>query len=103
MLKLNGWKMLADYMLVKESDPITQSEGGIVYAETAARNDPTGTILAVGPDAGPDFPVGGAVMFTPTGGFPTFVGDDEYLVLQPKHIVAVRESLASVASDPSNN
>lgn len=97
---MNGWQMCGENLLIKESPPITQM-GSIHIAETAARHDPTGTVIAAGPDSIKSFPVGSAVMFTPSGGFPTFIGQEEYLVLLPKHIVATRESLDAVTVDQS--
>jgi len=97
---MNGWKMQGENLLVKESPPITQL-GSIHLSAEAARNDPTGTVIAAGPESVDRFPVGSAVMFTPSGGFPTFIGTEEYLVLLPKHIVATRETLDAVTLDQS--
>ena len=90
--------MCGENLLVKESPPVTKI-GVIEIATEGARQDPTGTVIAAGPDSIKSFPVGSAVMYTPSGGFPTFIGREEYLVLLPKHIVATRETLDAVTTD----
>ena len=95
------WQMLHDNILIKEAEAVSQI-GSIALPDSAVRQDPIGTVVDVGTENPLGLAVGDLVMYTPSGGFPTFLGDEEYIVLRPADIVAKGIQLDAASDDTSS-
>ncbi|MCL5797971.1 MAG: co-chaperone GroES [Patescibacteria group bacterium] len=92
-------KPLFDYVLVKPLEEETKTPSGIVLPETAKEKPQIGQIMAVGP-GGVDnegkktvimVKVGQKVMYKKWGGNEVKVGNEEWLLVEQKDILAVVE------------
>lgn len=96
------WQMLYDNILIKESEAVKQI-GSIALPSNAERQDPIGTVVEVGPENPLGLQPGDLVMYTPSGGFPTYLGDTEYIVLRPTDLVAKGVPVDAAADDTSTS
>lgn len=89
-------KPLGDRVFVKVSESQTQTAGGIILPDAAKEKPQVGEITAVGPgkveDNGSrramDVSVGDKVLYSKYAGTEIKLGDDEYILLSEKDILA---------------
>ncbi len=101
MAKVNGSKIkpLFDYVLVRPLEEEEVTPSGIVIPDTAKEKPQVGEVMAVGPgalnDAGKQLPmmvkVGQKVIYKKWGGNEVKVGQEEWLLIEQKDIMAVVE------------
>lgn len=96
-LKPNSIQPLFDYVLIAPLEGQTKTPSGILLPETAKEKPQIGKVMAVGPggisDDGKKRPmtvkVGQKVMYKKWGGNEIKVGNDEWLLVEQKDIMAV--------------
>ena len=101
MGKLNASKIkpLFDYVLVKPLEQEEVTPSGIVIPDTAKEKPQVGEVMAVGPgalnDEGKQLPmmvkVGQKVIYKKWGGNEVKVGQEEWLLIEQKDIMAIVE------------
>ncbi len=101
MAKVNGSKIkpLFDYVLVRPLEEEEVTPSGIVIPDTAKEKPQVGEVMAVGPgalnDEGKQLPmmvkVGQKVIYKKWGGNEVKVGQEEWLLIEQKDIMAVVE------------
>ena len=101
MVKLKGSKIkpLFDYVLVKPLEEEEVTPSGIVIPDTAKEKPQVGEVMAVGPgalnDEGKQLPmmvkVGQKVIYKKWGGNEVKVGQEEWLLIEQKDIMAIVE------------
>ena len=101
MAKVNGSKIkpLFDYVLVRPLEEEEVTPSGIVIPDTAKEKPQIGEVKAVGPGAlseeGKQLPmmvkVGQKVIYKKWGGNEVKVGQEEWLLIEQKDIMAVVE------------
>jgi chaperonin GroES len=92
-------KPLEDRIVVQANEAETTTASGIVIPDTAKEKPQEGTVVAVGPgrvdDNGKRVPidvkVGDVVLYSKYGGTEVKYGQDEYLVLSARDVLAVIE------------
>ena len=92
-------KPLFDNILVKPEEQEKQTASGIILPETAKEKPQIGTVMAVGEgwhnDEGKVFPlvvkVGQKVMYKKWGGNEVKVGNEEWMIVEQKDVLAVIE------------
>ncbi len=92
-------KPLEDRIVVQANEAETTTASGIVIPDTAKEKPQEGTVIAVGPgrvdDNGKRVPidvkVGDVVLYSKYGGTEVKYGQDEYLVLSARDVLAVIE------------
>ena len=96
-LKPNSIQPLFDYVLIAPLEGQTKTPSGILLPETAKEKPQIGKVMAVGPggmsDDGKKHPmlikVGQKVMYKKWGGNEIKVGNEEWLLVEQKDIMAV--------------
>lgn len=91
-------KPLADRVVVKPLEAEEKTRGGILLPDTAKEKPQEGKVVAVGPgrvlDSGQKVPVevkvGDIIFYSRYGGQEIKIGDDEYLILSERDILAVK-------------
>jgi chaperonin GroES len=99
ILNAKSIKPLADYVLIAPVEQETKTPSGILLPETSKEKPQIGDVRAVGPggfnDAGKavamTIKVGQKVMYKKWGGNEIKVGNEEWLLVQEKDIIAVVE------------
>ena len=90
-------KPLFDYVLVKPLEGETKTPSGIVIPDSAKEKPQVGQVMAVGPgtvnDHGQKIPmlvkVGQKVLYKKWGGNEVKVGNEEWLLIEQKDVMAV--------------
>lgn len=93
------WKPLNDHIIVKPSEVLSETPGGIVIPEIAKKKPTSGKVVAVGPgkmlENGTrslmDVIEQDVVLYTKYSGIPIEVGDEKFLVLNENDLLAVGE------------
>lgn len=99
IIKQNSIKPLFDNVLIKPLEGEARTPSGIVLPETAKEKPQIGKVMAVGPgsvtDEGKKIPMlvkeGQKVMYKKWGGNEIKVGQEEWLLVEQKDILAVVE------------
>ena len=90
-------KPLEDRIVIKQVEAVTTTASGLVIPDSAKEKPQEGTVVAVGPgridDKGNRVPVdvaeGDVVLYSKYGGTEVKVGNEEYLVLSARDVLAV--------------
>ncbi len=90
-------KPLEDRIVIKQVEAVTTPASGLVIPDSAKEKPQEGTVVAVGPgridDKGNRVPVdvaeGDVVLYSKYGGTEVKVGNEEYLVLSARDVLAV--------------
>lgn len=90
-------KPLEDRIVIKQVEAVTTTASGLVIPDSAKEKPQEGTVVAVGPgridDNGNRIPLdvaeGDVVMYSKYGGTEVKVGNEEYLVLSARDVLAV--------------
>jgi chaperonin GroES len=96
-LNVSTVKPLGDRVFVKVSAKEEKTAGGIFLPDTAKEKPQVGEVAAVGPgkrnDDGsrqePEVKVGDKVLYSKYAGTDVKIGDDEYILLAEKDILAI--------------
>ena len=99
IIKPNSIKPLNDFVLIAPLEEEQQTPSGILLPETAKEKPQVGKIMAVGPgaitDDGKKIPMtvkkGQKVMYKKWGGNEIKVGQQEWLLVEQKDILAIVE------------
>ncbi|MBI4990523.1 co-chaperone GroES [Candidatus Gottesmanbacteria bacterium] len=99
IIQSNSIKPLFDNVLIKPLEGETKTAGGILLPETAKEKPQMGKVMAVGPgavaDDGKKIPMmvkaGQKVMYKKWGGNELKVGNEEWLLVEQKDILAIIE------------
>ncbi|WP_423299012.1 co-chaperone GroES [Glutamicibacter nicotianae] len=90
-------KPLEDRIVIKQVEAVTTTASGLVIPDSAKEKPQEGTVVAVGPgrvdDNGNRIPLdvaeGDVVLYSKYGGTEVKVGNEEYLVLSARDVLAV--------------
>ena len=90
-------KPLEDRIVIKQVEAVTTTASGLVIPDSAKEKPQEGTVVAVGPgrvdDKGNRIPVdvaeGDVVLYSKYGGTEVKIGNEEYLVLSSRDVLAV--------------
>ncbi|RJQ30928.1 MAG: co-chaperone GroES [Actinobacteria bacterium] len=89
-------KPLGDRVVIKRLEAEEKTKSGIVLPETAKEKPLQGEVISIGPGriedgkrVAPEVKVGDKVIYREYGGTDVKVGDQEYLVLEEKDILAI--------------
>lgn len=88
-----------DRVVVRRSNPLSESNGGILIANVAKETPGEGTVVAVGPGAKSakdvliptTVKVGDKVLFNKASGIPTQIKGEDLLIMKEEEILAVLE------------
>ena len=90
-------KPLEDRIVIKQVEAVTTTASGLVIPDSAKEKPQEGAVVAVGPgridDKGNRIPLdvaeGDVVLYSKYGGTEVKVGNEEYLVLSARDVLAV--------------
>ncbi|WP_313812772.1 co-chaperone GroES [Glutamicibacter sp.] len=90
-------KPLEDRIVIKQVEAVTTTASGLVIPDSAKEKPQEGTVVAVGPgrvdDNGNRIPLdvaeGDVVLYSKYGGTEVKVGNEEYLVLSARDVLAI--------------
>ncbi|GAA1413245.1 10 kDa chaperonin [Glutamicibacter uratoxydans] len=90
-------KPLEDRIVIKQVEAVTTTASGLVIPDSAKEKPQEGTVVAVGPgrvdDNGNRVPLdvaeGDVVLYSKYGGTEVKVGNEEYLVLSARDVLAI--------------
>lgn len=90
-------KPLEDRIVIKKVEAVTTTASGLVIPDSAKEKPQEGTVVAVGPgrvdDNGNRVPLdvaeGDVVLYSKYGGTEVKVGNEEYLVLSARDVLAI--------------
>lgn len=87
-----GIKPLGARVVIKRSDALEKTEGGLILSASAKEKPQEGEVLAVGPgteDEKMELKVGDKVIFSRYGGSELKYAGEEYIIIGQKDILAI--------------